>query len=366
MNELNYVKELVSIKSYSLTENKQIIEYLKKVFEPNSQEIMVVNNKTNNKQNILIGINTKLKNATDAIVLSGHIDTVVADEQNYKTNPYQATEIDDKIYGLGVIDMKCYFGTILDNIKILKSCKKPVIVAITSDEETEFDGVVNVVNKMRELNIKSKFSLIGEPTNLTLCTAGKCCYEYQIDIEGKSCHSSNPANGVNANYVAANLILTIEDLNTKFKNTTMTCNVMSGGEKTNIVSGNATMKFDLRTDNLETTEKVETILSQKIEELKLKYLGCNIQMRKCFTILPYNNFKSDKLIKQIESELNLSTAYFQGGCEAGYYQSLGGEALVFGCGDLSLAHKPNEFLEISKYNQYDKYFKKIIFILEND
>ena len=43
MKNLKYVKELISIKSYSLTENKQIIEYLIDKFKANSQEVILVN-----------------------------------------------------------------------------------------------------------------------------------------------------------------------------------------------------------------------------------------------------------------------------------------------------------------------------------
>ena len=43
--------------------------------------------KQDNKKNMIIGINTKLKDI-EPIVLSGHIDTVGADEEKYDTNPY--------------------------------------------------------------------------------------------------------------------------------------------------------------------------------------------------------------------------------------------------------------------------------------
>ena len=136
---INKIQELVNIKSFSLQENQEIIDYLIKEFKPYSKEIIKVKNIDNNKYNLIIGLNTEVKN-TKALILSGHIDTVVADEQAYNTNPYQATLINDKLYGLGVIDMKSFFACILNNIELLSKQDYPIIIVITSDEE--IGGVV--------------------------------------------------------------------------------------------------------------------------------------------------------------------------------------------------------------------------------
>ena len=87
MNEIEFLKDLVSIKSFSTNENKQIIEYLKNKFAPFATEISTLTNNTDDRQSLLIGLNTPLANAKEAIVLSGHIDTVIADEK-WKTNTF--------------------------------------------------------------------------------------------------------------------------------------------------------------------------------------------------------------------------------------------------------------------------------------
>lgn len=133
MEELKYLEELISIKSFDLNQNIEIINYLEKQFAPISKEIIRFQNQNDERENLLIGINTNLKNVDNAIILAGHIDTVMADEQAYNTNPYTAVNIDGKIYGLGVIDMKSFFAVILNNINKLSKMKLPIIVAITSD-----------------------------------------------------------------------------------------------------------------------------------------------------------------------------------------------------------------------------------------
>ena len=51
---------------------------------------------------------------------------------------------------------------------------------------------------------------------------------------------------------------------------------------------------------------------------------------------------------------------FIGGCEAGYFQGLGGKAFLFGNGDLALAHKPNEYMIVEDYFKYNELLLEII------
>ena len=358
MEKLKILKELVNIRSFDTNQNKEIIDYLELQFKPSSQEIIKVKNKCDGRESLLVGINTKLKNISDAVVLSGHIDTVVANEKAYKTNPYVATIIDEKMYGLGIIDMKAYFACILNNIKELKKIDKPVVVAISGDEETRLEGVINLTQKMKELNIVPEFTIVGEPTSNKVCTASKSCYEYQVDIFGKSCHSSAPKNGINANYVAARIMLFVEKLCSKIKNTTLSCNVVSGGEKVNIISAKASLVFDVRSSLKSEKDKAISKLKKFIVKLEKKY-GAQIVLTQNLSIPALEKRNSSK-IESLIRVFNLEEDNFIGGCEAGYYQALGGDAIVFGVGDLTLAHKPNEYLVIDEFERYSKQFLKIL------
>lgn len=359
MDNMKYLKELVSIKSYDTKENKEIVAYLEKEFSKCATEILKVKNTINNKENLLVGLNCNLKNLPNAIVLSGHIDTVVVDEKSYLTNLYQAVEKDGKIYGVGSIDMKSFFAVILNKAEELKKLNKPVVIAITSDEETDFEGVFQLTTKMKELGIVSKLSIIGEPTSSNICSESNSCFEYEINITGKSCHSSNPNNGVNANYILAKLLNIVEKLNGKLMGTTISSNVISGGEKVNIISDNAKMVFDIRTNSLQKCDKLISIISKNIKKLEKKYKGSKIVLENQMKILPLE-YKNPKLIETLCKKFNLENNKFIGGCEAGYYQQLGGDAFVFGVGDLALAHKPNEFASISEFEKYQDLLVSIL------
>lgn len=359
MNSLDYLKKLISIKSYSVNENEEIIEYLKKEFGEVAEEIIEIKSDDNEKSHLLIGLNTKLKNVKDAVILSGHADTVNADEDAYSTNPYVATVEDGKVYGLGSIDMKSFFAVILANKHELKAMNVPIIISITGDEEMDFIGINLISKKIQELNIQPKLAIIGEPSNSNISAESKGCMIYKINIVGKGCHSSMPYNGINANCILAHLVLFIEKLCYKYPNTTACCNVIQGGEKDNIVSGSAHMLFDIRTSSVAHENSIIKAVKNKIKVLLKQYDGAKIYLNKELNVLPLEN-KNPEFIQGLCDKVNLQEVAFSGACEAGYFQMLGANSFIFGVGDLALAHKPNEYAEIEELESYFGKLKSIL------
>lgn len=139
----------------------------------------------------------------------------------------------------------------------------------------------------------SKLSIIGEPTNSKICCLSKSCFEYEVNIIGKSCHSSNPKLGVNANYIGARIILYIEKLCYKFKDTTITSNIINGGEKVNIVSNNCKLDFDIRTKKVKYIAKIVKKIQKYAKKLEKMYFGAKITFVKKLSILPLEDNKSN-------------------------------------------------------------------------
>lgn len=119
------------------------------------------------------------------------------------------------------------------------------------------------------------------------------------------------------------------------------------------------MYFDIRSLNNESIEKLLCVISRNIKKLEKKYNGVKIELNQELSILPLENIKP-KTIKNLCKDLELEENSFVGGCEAGYYQKLGGNAIVFGVGNLDLAHKPNEFAEIQELSSYYDKLESII------
>ncbi|MBT8442306.1 MAG: M20/M25/M40 family metallo-hydrolase, partial [Gammaproteobacteria bacterium] len=76
------------------------------------------------------------------LVLSGHTDTVPFDAGKWASDPFQVTEREGRLYGLGTADMKSFFALVLAATQDLRaeSLRVPLIVLATADEETSMSG----------------------------------------------------------------------------------------------------------------------------------------------------------------------------------------------------------------------------------
>ncbi len=80
------------------------------------------------------------------LMLAGHTDTVPFDEGRWQMDPFTLTERDNKLFGLGSIDMKGFFAFVLNAISELDSTKQqqPLLILATADEETTMAGAQEV------------------------------------------------------------------------------------------------------------------------------------------------------------------------------------------------------------------------------
>ena len=148
------------------------------------------------------------------ILLDGHIDTVdISDRARWIHDPYGAEIEDGKLYGRGTSDMKCSVGAmILAAADFAQSCKKDfagnIYVSCTVHEEC-FEGV-----SPRSITAlcKPDCVIVGEATSTTLKIGQRGRAEVVVMTIGKTCHSSNPDEGVNAVYLMTALIDEIRKL----------------------------------------------------------------------------------------------------------------------------------------------------------
>ena len=129
------------------------------------------------------------------LLLAGHTDTVPYDEGAWDTDPFTVVEKDNRLYGLGTIDMKGFFAFVIDVLKNtdLTKLSKPLRILATADEETTMSGAQAIANQK---SIKPDYAIIGEPTGLVPVIMHKGHMSEGIRITGHSGHSSDPDKGL--------------------------------------------------------------------------------------------------------------------------------------------------------------------------
>lgn len=122
----------------------------------------------------------------EGLILHTHLDTVPPGPSELWTatdgNPFRAVIQGDKVFGLGVADVKLDF---LCKVRAAshyrgKKLRKPLILVGSFGEEMGLLGTKYLLNRCHHL--KGPFVLVGEPTDLALATAHKGYKVLQLNI----------------------------------------------------------------------------------------------------------------------------------------------------------------------------------------
>jgi len=215
-----------------------------------------------------------------------------------------------------------------------------------------------MIENFKEMGIKPEVTVVGEPTSGLFSLTANACYEYSVAFYGKACHSSNINDGINAICACAKLVTFIENRQKNY-NLTSNCGVVSGGEVVNKVPDFAELTFDIRSIFANDIDMFISDIEKYIDTIKKEYNGINIEFKNTLKIPAFNMLDNEKL-QNISKETNIDIKPFIGGCEAGYYTNYCGDALIFGVGDLILAHKPNEYVVIEEYLSYSQKLMEVL------
>ncbi len=292
------------------------------------------------------------------LVLSGHTDTVPFDTFGWQSDPFKLTEVDHRLYGLGVSDMKCFFPIVLDVIREidLKTLKRPLYILATCDEESTMSGARSLVAAHRALG---RYALIGEPTGLKPVTMHKGVFFESIHLIGRAGHASDPSLGRSAlegmNAVINKLSRWRSELQKAHTNPafsvpvpTLNFGSIHGGDNPNRICGQCEMKIDIRflpgMDMADLRADIRRTVLETIDGLDLI-----VEFDPVPTGLPAMHTAADSDIVRTAERLAGEPAGTVGfGTEGPYLNALGMDTVVLGPGDIDVAHQANEYLALDR------------------
>lgn len=304
------------------------------------------------------------------LVLSGHTDTVPYDESGWNHDPFKLTETDNRLYGLGTSDMKCFFPIVMDVIRDLElgSLKKPLYILATSDEESTMSGAKSLLASGRVLG---EYALIGEPTGLKPVNMHKGILFETIRLTGRSGHSSDPSLGINAlegmNDVINRLIKWRGEIQDQYRNDafkipypTLNIGSINGGDSPNRICGECEIQIDIRFIPEMTLADLRASLRRQVLE-STDGTGLAVEFDPVFPGIPGFTTPADsdivKMAEKLAGEPAGSVAF---GTEGPFLTSAGMQTVVLGAGDIDVAHQANEYLELSRINPMKNIIAKLI------
>lgn len=154
------------------------------------------------------------------ICLNGHLDSVKL-TNNWSKNPYGEIE-EDKLYGLGALDMKSGCAALMMAVKVFSEKHKKfhgkIKLTLVSVEEGPFGIGTNALIEDGYLD-DVDFSIITEPSaGFTgkafpdLCLGARGGYGLDVEFYGKAAHAASPEKGNSALVDASKVVTELENI----------------------------------------------------------------------------------------------------------------------------------------------------------
>ncbi|MDA7748444.1 succinyl-diaminopimelate desuccinylase [Gammaproteobacteria bacterium] len=280
-NVVGILSKLISCKSLTPEDDgcqKYIADYLEKL----GFEIEI------KKNDDVINLIARYGKDSPVFAYAGHTDVVpTGDLDKWKSNPFELTEIDSKLYGRGTSDMKgsvaCILISIKDFINSNKDFKGSIIVILTSDEEGPAqNGIKKLVNDGDLIKHNIDMCLIGEPSSKkilgdTIKNGRRGSLSGKIIVQGVQGHVAYPHNAMNPIHAFSSILKDLVNKeydkgNEYFPPTSFQIsNLNSGVGASNIIPGQLDMDFNFRYSTETTCEKLMKSITEIMDASNLKY-----------------------------------------------------------------------------------------------
>ncbi|SEH12595.1 acetylornithine deacetylase [Natronorubrum sediminis] len=300
------------------------------------------------------------------VVLNTHIDTVsphVPFEREIDgSDGYPETD-GEIICGRGSCDAKGPLAAMLAAFFAvdLSSGAGRVTLAITPDEEVLSIGAYELVSSANSPTRDADAVIVGEPTDLDVCTAAKGRFQGTIHLTGANAHAAEPETGINAVAALEPVLETIRTFDERddappthpqLGGATLTPTVVSGGEATNQVPADCALTVDRRSVPPETAEDFHAALTDQLEAAVPTGVGVEFH----FTDRPtpfleaWDTDPDARIVDVLADAAGGNVRPFSAATEASYFAQ-DAPTVVFGPGVLAdengaVAHAPREYVRV--------------------
>lgn len=363
MTATEILEKLVSFPVLGGENNLSIANWIVTYLESKGVNAHSFLNKEGTKASIICRIGPAVD---DGVILSGHMDVVPVEGQEWDTDPFELVDKNDgKLYARGSCDMKGFLATCLAVVPEMLEIelKKPIYFAFSFDEEIGCLEGDNMVKQLKETYTeKPKNAIIGEPTLLNPIVGQKGIYVLKTVVNGSSGHSSRIKQEVSAIHESARLILWLENkmnqliskghIDNRFNppHTSIHIGKIHAGIAPNIIADRATFYWDVRVIPKDDALKIVKEFRAFCKELEFEkrkifkdFKITTIEEHPAVPTLDTDvNSEIVNLIKNISGNEKASTVSYAS--EAGQFANGGYESVICGPGSIAQAHRANEFI----------------------
>ena len=351
--------ELVAIDSVSSRSNSTIVEYLARRCEAigmSTKRFPYTDATGVEKINLIALSGAKFSDNTAVeLTLVGHTDTVPYDP-NW-TEALHLTEREGKLFGRGACDTKAFIAaslTALEEIDV-KSLTKPIALVFTADEEI---GLIGAKRLAEARALRASYAIVGEPTSLRPMRAGKGYCLAEVTIKGREAHSAYPSLGRSAVFDAARLIRCIEEMAVRLESeqhaafdpayTTLNVGLVHGGTAKNVIPGECRFTLEWRPIPGQDPKRLLELLAAAIDDEKTRNSEFTCEVDAARADEGFETSPESTLVTLLERLTGNESGTVAFGTEAAQLTELGAQAVVFGPGNIRVAHRTGEFVPVAE------------------
>ncbi|MGH6944815.1 MAG: acetylornithine deacetylase [Geminicoccaceae bacterium] len=369
---------LIAFDTTSRNSNLALIDFVRDYLDGLGIASELVFDDTGEKANLIATIGPPDR---AGIVLSGHTDVVPVDGQDWSSDPFVCTERDGRLLGRGSADMKGFVATVLALVPEFRAQKlqAPLHLALSYDEEVGCKGVPRLLDRLAErLAVPPQGCVVGEPTGMRLANGHKGKAGFVCTVRGLESHSALNHQGVNAIEIAAEIIARLRRMNFEFQargpyalgfeppHCTVSTGVIEGGSALNIVPNHCRFEFEFRSlpgqSNQGLLEEVRAFAeTELLPGMRARHPAAAIAWS---SLMSYPALGSgtisdiERLCRRLCGTERPAKLSF--GTEAGHFAARGIPAVVCGPGDIKVAHKPDEYVEIEQLESCADFLRRLV------
>lgn len=309
------------------------------------------------------------------LLFNAHLDVVPTGEESAWSHPPFAAEIaDGRVYGRGANDDKASVTVqVMAGVALARSrapFEGTLIVNEVADEEV--GGIKGAQLIAANPAIHPDFVIVGEPTLNRICLGEKGGQGTRVTVYGRSAHGALPWEGVNAIEGMARVIVALQSglwpvlerrTHPYFHHSSATISMIEGGVKTNVVPDRCSIYVDRRIIPGEKPEDVVTEIREIAERAIANVPGMRVEVeaasfrgREAILNAPESPVAQAMLAANTYLGLDTSFTGFSMGTDGRHFVARGYPTIIYGPGDPSLAHKPDEWIGIDEVMEATKAF----------
>lgn len=298
-----------------------------------------------------------------ALTLSGHFYTVAAGNQRWTREVLSGDIVGDRLHGRGASDMKGGVAAMVvafENAAASYSGRGDILLALTGAEESGCQGAQALLPELNRIGAV----VVGEPTAGRVAVGHKGVLWLTLSTSGQTAHASAPEQGVNAIDRMTRLLSDFaqREISASSEGSlgrpTLTVTTVSGGVARNVVPDSCTAQLDIRLTDAFTRDDALEVVRAIADTSAGTDVVIDLDLPSVLT--PVHGSWVGELLHDLGlgATGKMTMNYFTDASVFG--PALGVPVILYGPGEPSQAHQPNEWCSVSRIEESVEVYAKMI------